>query len=101
MPDWYVNAARALPPWNYAFQFPSPPQGERPPLISDNPIVLMVATLVSVASAAFASFGRELLQGRLDLPGDTADEDGPEAADDQAPDDDPDEGPSDPERQPE
>ena len=31
MPDWYVNAARALPPWNYAFQFPAPPQGERPP----------------------------------------------------------------------
>ena len=22
MPDWYINAARALPPWNYAFQFP-------------------------------------------------------------------------------
>jgi predicted membrane-bound dolichyl-phosphate-mannose-protein mannosyltransferase len=65
MPDWYINAARALPPWNYAFQFPSPPQGERPPLISDNPIVLMVATLLSVGSAAFASFGREMLQGRL------------------------------------
>jgi hypothetical protein len=61
----------------------------------------MVATLVSVASAAFASFGRELFGGRLDLPGDTADEDGPEAADDQAPDDEQDEGPSDPERQPE
>ena len=54
MPDWYVNAARTLPPWNYAFQFPNPPQGERPPLISNNPIILMAATLVSVWSAAFA-----------------------------------------------
>ena len=52
MPDWYVNAARALPPWNYAFQFPGPPKGERPPLISDDPIVLMVAT------AALARRGR-------------------------------------------
>jgi Gpi18-like mannosyltransferase len=65
MPDWYVNAARTLPPWNYAFQFPDPPQGERPPLLSANPIVLMAATLVSVWSAAFASFGREWLGPRL------------------------------------
>jgi len=63
MPDWYINAARALPPWNYAFQFPGPPQGERPPLISDNPFVLALATLVSVGSVAFASFGRDLLGG--------------------------------------
>ena len=34
MPDWYVNAARALAPWNYAFQFPNPPTGDRGPLIS-------------------------------------------------------------------
>ena len=61
MPDWYINAARALPPWNYAFQFPGPPQGERPPLISNDPIVLMVATALSVGAAAFASFGRDLL----------------------------------------
>jgi Gpi18-like mannosyltransferase len=65
MPDWYVNAARALPPWNYAFQFPAPPQGERPPLISDNPIVLAIATLVSIGSVAFASFGRDLLGDRV------------------------------------
>ncbi|HEX6654827.1 MAG TPA: phospholipid carrier-dependent glycosyltransferase, partial [Candidatus Limnocylindria bacterium] len=25
MPDWYINAARSYPPWNYAFQFPLPP----------------------------------------------------------------------------
>ncbi len=65
MPDWYVNAARALPPWNYAFQFPSPPQGERPPLISDNPFVLGLATFVSLGSVAFASFGRDLLGDRV------------------------------------
>ena len=27
MPDWYINAARALPPWNFGFQFPDPPTG--------------------------------------------------------------------------
>ncbi len=65
MPDWYVNAARALPPWNYAFQFPSPATGERPPLISANPLVLALATFVSLAAVSFASFGRDLLEGRL------------------------------------
>ena len=34
MPDWYINAARALPPWNFAFQFPDPPTGERGELLS-------------------------------------------------------------------
>jgi Gpi18-like mannosyltransferase len=65
MPDWYINAARALPPWNYAFQFPGPPQGDRPPLISADAFVLALATVVSLAAAAFASFGRDLLGGRL------------------------------------
>ena len=23
MPDWYINAARSYPPWNYDFQFPT------------------------------------------------------------------------------
>ncbi len=64
MPDWYINAARTLPPWNYAFQFPNPPQGERPPLISSNPLVLALATFVSLGAASFASFGRDLLQSR-------------------------------------
>ncbi|HEY7451120.1 MAG TPA: phospholipid carrier-dependent glycosyltransferase, partial [Candidatus Limnocylindria bacterium] len=96
MPDWYINAARTLPPWNYAFQFPSPPQGERPPLISDNPIVLMVATLVSVGAAAFASFGRDLLEGFL--PGSAGAAEGGEE-DDDADDDEPD-GPEQPEVQP-
>jgi hypothetical protein len=65
MPDWYINAARALPPWNYAFQFPVPPQGERPPLFSTDLFVLSLATAVSLAAAAFASFGRDLLAGRI------------------------------------
>ncbi len=65
MPDWYINAARALPPWNYAFQFPAPPQGERPPLFSDNPLILALATFVSLAAVSFASFGRDMLEGRL------------------------------------
>ncbi|MEP6680545.1 MAG: phospholipid carrier-dependent glycosyltransferase, partial [Chloroflexota bacterium] len=29
MPDWYINALRVLPPWNYYFKFPDPPQGTR------------------------------------------------------------------------
>ena len=59
MPDWYINAFRALPPWNYAFQFPPPPQGERPPLLSGDMLVLMVGTVVSLAAAAFALMGRD------------------------------------------
>jgi len=68
MPDWYVNAARALPPWNYAFQFQFPPPGDRPPLFSTDPLILALATAVSLAAAAFASFGRDLLAGRLPDP---------------------------------
>jgi Gpi18-like mannosyltransferase len=59
MPDWYINAFRALPPWNYAFQFPPPPQGERPPLLSGDMLVLAVGTVVSLAAAAFALMGRD------------------------------------------
>jgi predicted membrane-bound dolichyl-phosphate-mannose-protein mannosyltransferase len=65
MPDWYINAARALPPWNYAFQFPAPPAGERPPLVSTNPFILALATFVSLGAVSFASFGRDLLEARL------------------------------------
>jgi predicted membrane-bound dolichyl-phosphate-mannose-protein mannosyltransferase len=64
MPDWYVNAARALAPWNYAFQFPNPPTGERDPLISANALKLAAGTLVSLGAAAFALFGRDLLTAR-------------------------------------
>jgi hypothetical protein len=100
MPDWYVNAARTLPPWNYAFQFPDPPTGERPPLISNNPLILMAATLVSVWSAAFASFGREWLGPRLARRRDGDSAPAPEGGDedDHTDDDEPD-GPDGPEVQ--
>jgi predicted membrane-bound dolichyl-phosphate-mannose-protein mannosyltransferase len=60
MPDWYINAARALAPWNYAFKFPDPPQGERGQLFSADSFKLAVATIVSLVAAAFALFGRDL-----------------------------------------
>jgi lysylphosphatidylglycerol synthetase-like protein (DUF2156 family) len=64
MPDWYINAARALAPWNYAFQFPSPPQGDRGQLLSADSLKLAIGTVVSVAAAAFALMGRDLLGSR-------------------------------------
>src|SRR5919108_6043672 len=36
MPDWYINAARALPPWNFGFKFPDPPAGSRADLLGPN-----------------------------------------------------------------
>jgi hypothetical protein len=63
MPDWYINGARALPPWNYAFQFPNPPQGNRGDLISADSLKLALGTLVALSAAAFALFGRALLGG--------------------------------------
>ena len=64
MPDWYINAARALAPWNYAFQFPNPPTGARGPLISADWLKLAAGTALSLGAAAFALFGRDLLGGR-------------------------------------
>jgi 4-amino-4-deoxy-L-arabinose transferase-like glycosyltransferase len=63
MPDWYINLARALPPWNYSFVFPSPPQGERTALISADILRAAVGTIVALAAAAFALWGRDLLGG--------------------------------------
>ena len=67
MPDFYMNAARALPPWNYDFQFPNPPQGPRAALVSANGVALAVGTLLGAAAAAFAMWGREIL-GRFASP---------------------------------
>jgi predicted membrane-bound dolichyl-phosphate-mannose-protein mannosyltransferase len=64
MPDWYINAARSYPPWNYAFQFPLPPQGPRGELLSASSLKLAAGTLVAVSTAAFALFGRALLGPR-------------------------------------
>jgi predicted membrane-bound dolichyl-phosphate-mannose-protein mannosyltransferase/Gpi18-like mannosyltransferase len=61
MPDFYMNAARSLPPWNYAFQFPSPPPGVRGPLVSTDTVKLAAGVAVSLMAGAFALFGRGLV----------------------------------------
>lgn len=58
MPDWYINAARTLPPWNYAFQFPDPPQGERGELLSLSGLKLAAGALVAAAAVAWSLTGR-------------------------------------------
>jgi predicted membrane-bound dolichyl-phosphate-mannose-protein mannosyltransferase len=65
MPDWYMNAARALPPWNFNFQFPGPPQGNRE-VISASGLQLVTGVVVALAAAAFAFYGRPLVE-RLGL----------------------------------
>jgi hypothetical protein len=60
MPDWYINAARALPPWNYAFQFPGPPSGERAQLVSSNLPKLIAGLAVGFVAAVFALLGRDV-----------------------------------------
>jgi 4-amino-4-deoxy-L-arabinose transferase-like glycosyltransferase len=64
MPDWYINAARALPPWNFAFQFPDPPTGERGELLEANTLKVLAGGLVAAAAAAFALIGRDLWERR-------------------------------------
>ena len=59
MPDWYINAARALPPWNYAFQFPKPPTGQRAQLITANLPKLVGGLAVGFVAAVFALLGRD------------------------------------------
>ena len=58
MPDWYINAARTLPPWNYGFQFPDPPQGQRAELVSVSAIKLVAGLLVAAAAVAWSLRGR-------------------------------------------
>ncbi|HEY8922114.1 MAG TPA: phospholipid carrier-dependent glycosyltransferase, partial [Candidatus Limnocylindria bacterium] len=64
MPDWYINAARALAPWNYAFKFPDPPQGDRGQLLSADSLKLAIGLVVSLGAAAFALFGRGFFTAR-------------------------------------
>ena len=64
MPDWYINAARALPPWNFAFQFPDPPTGERGELLTADTLKLVAGMLVAAAAAAFALVGRDWWERR-------------------------------------
>ena len=58
MPDWYVNAARTLPPWNFGFQFPDPPQGERAELVSVSGLKLVAGALLATAAVAWSLRGR-------------------------------------------
>ncbi|MCA1587581.1 MAG: hypothetical protein LC744_02595, partial [Chloroflexi bacterium] len=60
MPDWYVNAARALPPWNFGFQFPDPPQGNRAELVSVSALKAAAAALVALLAVAWALYGRSI-----------------------------------------
>jgi 4-amino-4-deoxy-L-arabinose transferase-like glycosyltransferase len=70
MPDWYANAARALPPWNFDFKFPDPPTGNREELISADRLKLVAGIVVAALAAGFALFGRSLLRERLGPPPD-------------------------------
>ena len=72
MPDWYVNAARALPPWNYAFQFPDPPSGDRAELIATSASTALLGIVVAAAAAWMATSGRatwERWRSRAETPG--------------------------------
>ena len=64
VPDWYVNALRVLPPWNYYFKFPDPPQGTRAALLVVDLGKLVFGVLVMVAAVVFALSG-----GRWPRPG--------------------------------
>ncbi|MGH2357395.1 MAG: phospholipid carrier-dependent glycosyltransferase [Candidatus Limnocylindria bacterium] len=73
MPDWYVTAARALPPWNYGFQFPAPPSGDRAELLGFGLAQLVLGVLGATVAVAFAISGRRWWQrwrtnGRLAEP---------------------------------
>jgi dolichyl-phosphate-mannose--protein O-mannosyl transferase len=71
MPDWYINAARSLPPWNFAFQFPDPPTGERGELLSANTVKLVAGGLVAAAALWFSIAGRswwDRRERRVSLP---------------------------------
>ncbi len=67
MPDWYINAARALPPWNYGFQFPNPPTGPREQLLTGSTWRLALGTVLALVAAAFALWGRDLMDRRRPL----------------------------------
>jgi hypothetical protein len=60
MPDWYVNAARALPPWMFSFQFPDPPQGDRAELLTLGIQKVIFGVMVAAAAGAFAVVGQPL-----------------------------------------
>ncbi len=61
MPDWYINAAKTLPAWNYYFQFPEPPQGNRGQLLNADLLRVVGGAVVATLAASFAVWGRRLL----------------------------------------
>jgi hypothetical protein len=69
MPDWYINAARALPPWNFGFQFPDPPQGTRTELLALGGLKTAFGLLVAGAAATWAVLGRRWWDRRAGPPG--------------------------------
>ncbi|MDQ3879988.1 MAG: phospholipid carrier-dependent glycosyltransferase, partial [Chloroflexota bacterium] len=60
MPDWYVHAFQALPPWNFSAQFPDPPQGERELISSGGLVRLVLAIALAALAAGLAMYGREV-----------------------------------------
>ena len=64
MPDWYINAARALPPWMFSFQFPDPPQGDRAELLVLGGAKVLLGAVAAVGAAAFAIAGRDWWERR-------------------------------------
>ena len=68
MPDWYINAARGLPPWNYAFQFPNPPAGNRGDLLGTSLLQVAAGLMAAVGAAAFAIWGRRWLAPLVAAP---------------------------------
>ncbi|MEP7081876.1 MAG: phospholipid carrier-dependent glycosyltransferase [Chloroflexota bacterium] len=60
VPDWYINAARALPPWNFGFQFPDPPTGDRAELVSVSALKAAAAGILAILAMAWAIYGRYL-----------------------------------------
>jgi hypothetical protein len=62
-----VNAARALPPWNYGFQFPDPPSGDRGELLAADSLKLLFGALVAILAVAFAMVGRDRWERRTRL----------------------------------
>jgi hypothetical protein len=68
MPDWYANAARALPPWNFGFQFPDPPTGNREELLNFDRLKLFGGIVLAALAAGFAVYGRALLDGYFGGP---------------------------------
>ena len=64
MPDWYINAARALPPWNFGFQFPDPPQGDRAELLSLGGAKMLIGLLAALGAGLFGVRGRDWWERR-------------------------------------